>query len=278
MLAKKKMVLLTEFMTLNHIFKNHPNKDIFIDIAVMLKIDISKEKGINIFLNQIIPVSLWFTDLFFYIFKNQTKLTIISTETNTENYFSFAKEHLELIAHVDTLESISFHNLEALTDKILHMFKNISKISLSFSGIQGKYFYDMKNLKVLNLKSCPFLKNESLKELPKLEELTIINCPNITGEAIENLTNLKLLNFQWNKSPLKNKHIWNLLNLLTLKIRECKDLTDESISRLTNLQLLEMRSPYSITKKCISSLKYLKIFTILDYSCVMNKLEKDFGS
>ncbi|KAL9643369.1 hypothetical protein ABK040_014822 [Willaertia magna] len=118
---------------------------------------------------------------------------------------------------------------------------NITKLILSNCDISGKYFVNLKQLKVLRLRDCNNLLDINF-ELFNLRKLYIQYCPNITLNLLQNLNQLTKLEIDVTENNINNinKYLKNLISLkyLDININYRNEFDSSCLKYLINLEIL----------------------------------------
>ncbi|KAL9645156.1 hypothetical protein ABK040_002359 [Willaertia magna] len=179
------------------------------------------------------------------------------------------------------LQNLTFLNISGslIEDKYLQNLKQLKQLECTeCCNITGECLLYLTNLEILNINnssnnfsSKTELKDKYFVNLKKLKILNVNSTKSITGECLLYVTNLEILNIQFNQN-VKDEYFNNLICLKELNIYGCNKIKeylhigktkvkDEHLQNLKNLKELYAKNcHYLITGTFLLNMNKLRIF------------------
>ncbi|KAL9643370.1 hypothetical protein ABK040_001382 [Willaertia magna] len=192
---------------------------------------------------------------------NLQKFTLINLQqqlTSLDLQNCFVKD--EDISYFINLKKLNALQCDELTGECLQNFTNLVDLSIELKDINEIDFYNLKQLKKLQIKGNILYEN-CFTDLVNLTELDVTNCNNFNGKCLLNLINLEKLNVYG--TIVKDEYLKNLINLKEVDLSYCNKITGECLLSFINLEYLTLKKNLSLRDdeyfKNLNNLKTLNI-------------------
>ncbi|KAL9651959.1 hypothetical protein ABK040_000302 [Willaertia magna] len=215
------------------------------------------------------------------IFKSENE-NIFEKLNQLEELYIFNRKDLQNNINVTKLNNLKILHISKCNDNILQNLINLTELNIKFSdkNFTGKYFCNLKQLKILhlyntnvtdenlqklnnltelNISRCIYINGNFLKDLPNLQKLFCDCClkKDTFKENIKNLIQLKELSFSHYKfNNIDSTFIKDLINLESLVLLG-NNFKDEDFKNLKNLKHLYIEGK-GLTGKCFKYLTKLE--------------------